>query len=189
MDEPTFQDVAYGDHERDVVDLYQADSKDPAPVYVYIHGGGFRNGDKAGFSQVLLKGCLEAGISVAAINYPLSGTAVSGSDGERRAIRLSVDGDERNRTFPGGGWRRICWGRDFDVDRVSGGRSRAGQRRSGGPTIHAADVRGVVAGAVFVRSAFYPDDYFGAGVCTRGATTIFRIFARGIRQARGPGDV
>ena len=40
MDEPTFRDVAYGDHERDVVDLYQVDSKDPAPVYVYIHGGG-----------------------------------------------------------------------------------------------------------------------------------------------------
>ena len=54
MGEPTFQDVAYGDHERDVVDLYQADSKDPAPVYVYIHGGGFRGGDKASISQVLL---------------------------------------------------------------------------------------------------------------------------------------
>jgi len=27
MSEPTFQDVAYGDHDRDVVDLYQADSK------------------------------------------------------------------------------------------------------------------------------------------------------------------
>lgn len=74
MDEPTFRDVAYGDHERDVVDLYQVDSKDPAPVYVYIHGGGFRGGDKASISQVLLEGCHEAGISVAAINYPLSGT-------------------------------------------------------------------------------------------------------------------
>ena len=59
MGEPTFQDVAYGDHERDVVDLYQADSEGPTPVYMYIHGGGFRSGDKAGISQVLLKGCLE----------------------------------------------------------------------------------------------------------------------------------
>lgn len=60
MDEPIYRDVAYGDHERDVVDLYQADSEGPTPVYVYIHGGGFRGGDKAGISQVLLKGCLEA---------------------------------------------------------------------------------------------------------------------------------
>ena len=113
MGEPTFQDVAYGDHERDVVDLYQADSKGPAPVYVYIHGGGFRGGDKVGISQVLLKGCLEAGISVAAINYPLSGTDryPAAMEHSRRAIQFIR-------------WKAGEW--NLDASRVAAGGGSAG---------------------------------------------------------------
>jgi len=57
-----------------VIDLYLVDSDIPAPLYVFIHGGGFRQGDKANIPSQLLETCLEAGISVAAINYRLSGT-------------------------------------------------------------------------------------------------------------------
>jgi acetyl esterase/lipase len=39
---------------------------------VYIHGGGFRAGDKSSLAPGLLAKSLEAGISVAAINYRLS---------------------------------------------------------------------------------------------------------------------
>ena len=191
MGEPTFQDVAYGDHERDVVDLYQADSEGLTPVYVYIHGGGFRGGDKAGISQVLLKGCLEAGISVAAINYPLSGTDryPAAMEHSQRAIQFIR-------------WKSEEW--NLDASRVAAGGGSAGagismwigfrgeeaEPESEDPVARqsttsqrperclAADVRGVVAGAVFLRSAFYSYDYFGAGVCTRGATIIFWIFAR-----------
>ena len=74
MQVPTYQDVAYGTHQRDVLDFYAADSDAPAPLYVFIHGGGFMGGDKTGLPPALLAGCLEAEISVAAINYPLSDT-------------------------------------------------------------------------------------------------------------------
>lgn len=72
---PTHEDVAYGPHERNVLDLWQAPSDRPAPLLVVIHGGGFRGGDKRSFAareQDLILSCLGAGISVAAINYRLS---------------------------------------------------------------------------------------------------------------------
>ena len=71
---PTHADVAYGPHERDVLDLYLAVSESPTPLYVFIHGGGFKGGDKSAVPSELLDACLETGISVAAINYPLSDT-------------------------------------------------------------------------------------------------------------------
>ena len=63
----TFGKVAYGKHERQVLDFYQAKSDKPTPVVLYIHGGGWQNGDKASVGNV--KAYLDAGISVAAINY------------------------------------------------------------------------------------------------------------------------
>jgi len=65
---PTFADVAYGKHERQVLDFYQAKSDKPTPVVFYIHGGGWQNGSKA-MSPDTVKKYLDAGISVAAINY------------------------------------------------------------------------------------------------------------------------
>ncbi|MFT4588205.1 MAG: acetyl esterase [Candidatus Binatia bacterium] len=32
--------------ERNVIDLYIADSDKPTPLVLYIHGGGFKGGDK-----------------------------------------------------------------------------------------------------------------------------------------------
>lgn len=75
MREPTYKDVSYGPHERNVIDLYLVESEAPTPLYVFIHGGGFRGGDKSNIPQELLEAILEAGISVAAINYRLSGIA------------------------------------------------------------------------------------------------------------------
>jgi acetyl esterase/lipase len=63
----TFGKVAYGKHERQVIDFYQAKSDTPTPLVLYIHGGGWRNGDKSSVGNV--KPYLDAGISVAAINY------------------------------------------------------------------------------------------------------------------------
>ena len=74
--EPSLKDIAYGPDERNVLDVYLAESADPAPLFVYIHGGGFRQGDKSSILArgPLVEGCLNAGISVASINYRLSGT-------------------------------------------------------------------------------------------------------------------
>lgn len=66
---PTHAEVPYGPHERNVLDFYQAESKTPTPLIVYIHGGGFVGGDKKSLNPALAERALVAGISVAAIHY------------------------------------------------------------------------------------------------------------------------
>lgn len=67
--EPTYANVPYGEHERQVLDFFKAESDGPAPLVVYIHGGGWNRGDKMPFGD--LKKLLDAGVSVATINYRL----------------------------------------------------------------------------------------------------------------------
>ena len=57
--------VKYGEHKRQVLDFYPAKSDKPTPVVFYIHGGGWRGGDK----KTNPKAFLARGISVVAINY------------------------------------------------------------------------------------------------------------------------
>jgi len=66
---PTAQDVRYGEHERNVLDFWRAPSERPTPLLIFIHGGGFRAGDKRSLSAAVLRRCLPSGVSVAAINY------------------------------------------------------------------------------------------------------------------------
>jgi len=69
---PTHADVPYGDHERQKVDVYPAKSDKPTPVIVYIHGGGWMNGDKGSVhGMVDVAKAHEAGVSVVAVNYRL----------------------------------------------------------------------------------------------------------------------
>jgi acetyl esterase/lipase len=72
---PTHADIHYGEHERNVLDLYLADASGPTPLVVYIHGGGFRAGDKRGVSARMVRLANAAGMSVASLNYPLTDTA------------------------------------------------------------------------------------------------------------------
>ena len=67
--EPSFGNVKYGEDERNVFDIWLADSETPAPLAVYIHGGGFKSGSKEKLKAETLAALLDAGISVAAINY------------------------------------------------------------------------------------------------------------------------
>jgi len=66
---PTHADVKYGTHERNMLDFYKAKSDKPTPVAVFIHGGGFRGGSKRNLNAGTLKELLDAGISVAAVEY------------------------------------------------------------------------------------------------------------------------
>lgn len=67
---PTVADYAYAtDHERQKFDFWQAKSDKPTPVVLLIHGGGWKNGDKTGYGTTTIQPFLDAGISVAAINY------------------------------------------------------------------------------------------------------------------------
>ena len=70
---PTHADVAYGDHPSMKLDFWKADSETPTALFVWIHGGGFRGGDKAPGNPILMDAFLEAGVSVASINYRLTG--------------------------------------------------------------------------------------------------------------------
>jgi len=67
---PTAANVAYGSHERQVLDFYKAESAKPTPLLFFIHGGGWVAGDKSGVGE--LEACLKAGISVVSINYRYS---------------------------------------------------------------------------------------------------------------------
>ncbi len=66
---PTVAKLPYGTHERQVLDFWQAPSKKPTPLVLFIHGGGWQGGDKNGLSGPAIRQLLDAGISVAAINY------------------------------------------------------------------------------------------------------------------------
>ncbi|MBM82966.1 MAG: esterase [Planctomycetaceae bacterium] len=68
---PTHADYKYGQHKLQAFDIWLAKSKDgkPTPLAIYIHGGGFRGGDKRGASSQRF---LDAGISFASMNYRLT---------------------------------------------------------------------------------------------------------------------
>jgi acetyl esterase/lipase len=67
---PTAADYAYGqDSERQKFDFWQAKSDKPTPLVLLIHGGGWMGGDKTGYGRNAIQPFLDAGISVAALNY------------------------------------------------------------------------------------------------------------------------
>lgn len=66
---PTFANVKYGPHERNVLDIWQAKADAPTPLVVFIHGGGFRNGDKSQANADMIKACNENGVSFMSISY------------------------------------------------------------------------------------------------------------------------
>jgi carboxylesterase type B len=75
----TFIDEKYGEHERNNFDIWLADSAQPTPLVIYIHGGGFIGGDKSKYypSEDLAR-FLEADVSVAVINYRFQNDAPYG---------------------------------------------------------------------------------------------------------------
>lgn len=73
---PTHANVSYGTHDRHVLDLWQAKSEKPAPLLIFIHGGGWAGGEKTDLPAKLLDAMLKSSISVASINYRYSTTAI-----------------------------------------------------------------------------------------------------------------
>lgn len=67
---PNFDSISYGPHERNVLDLWQAKADRATPLVVFIHGGGFVEGDKSGIRhRPEIQRCLDSGVSFASINY------------------------------------------------------------------------------------------------------------------------
>jgi acetyl esterase/lipase len=73
---PTAENAKYGPHERNVIDFWKADTKEPAPVLVFIHGGGFVAGSKEQISPLSILQCLASGVSFASINYRYTTQAI-----------------------------------------------------------------------------------------------------------------
>lgn len=68
--EPTLEGVRYGDHQRNVLDFWRAESDAPTPLVFVIHGGGWVGGSKERVNRFAdVNALLKAGISVVAINY------------------------------------------------------------------------------------------------------------------------
>jgi hypothetical protein len=113
---PTRADVSYGPHERHVLDFWEPEPgvAGQPPLVVWIHGGGFRGGDKRSVAPYLAA-WRRAGFAVASIHYRLSQHApapASFQDGARAIQFLRSKAGE--------------WG--FDPRRVaaSGGSAGAG---------------------------------------------------------------
>lgn len=111
MDVRFAQNVAYGDGERNVFDIWLPNSDTPTPLVIWIHGGGFTGGDKLieeGLLADIVRDLLSRGIAVASINYYLlsvdppdtNGVIRSLNDSKRalqfmryQAINLNIDPD------------------------------------------------------------------------------------------------
>ena len=66
----TYANVRYGPHERNLLDIWLAKSDKPTPLVIFIHGGGFRGGDKSKiYDSKDMPEFLNAGVSFATINY------------------------------------------------------------------------------------------------------------------------
>jgi acetyl esterase/lipase len=69
------RDLRYGDHkERNTLDLYVPKSDKPLPLIIWVHGGAWQGGSKAGLNPALQY--LAKGYAVASINYRLSQHAI-----------------------------------------------------------------------------------------------------------------
>ena len=66
----TFKNLAYGSHERQVMDLRLPKENDgEVGLILFIHGGGWIEGDKEGYEEALKVACNDLGYAAAAINY------------------------------------------------------------------------------------------------------------------------
>ena len=136
---PTFENVSYGEHERQVFDIWLADSKQPTPLAIYIHGGGFRSGSKEKLKPEDRKKLLANGISVAAINYRLLSThpLPTAHHDARRALQLmrsraeewNID-KEKVAAFGGSAGAQICMWLAFTDEMAKPGSSDPIERES-----------------------------------------------------------
>jgi acetyl esterase/lipase len=73
---PDHKNVAYDDDDKaQVLDVYLAKGKKPAPVMVYIHGGGWRGGSKNRLPAFLAAANAEGWLAVVAVEYRFTDVA------------------------------------------------------------------------------------------------------------------
>lgn len=65
----THENVSYGDHSNHVIDFWKADVDGPAPLVVFIHGGGFAAGSHDKVQGKKIQQYIDAGIHHASVEY------------------------------------------------------------------------------------------------------------------------
>lgn len=69
------RDIHYGAHEKQILDIYQSEKciKNTCPVVMWVHGGGWRNGDTGGAKSTQMQSAwAQQGIIMVGINYRLT---------------------------------------------------------------------------------------------------------------------
>lgn len=83
-----FENIRYGEQDRQFLDLLLPSDGAPKGVVVYFHGGGFTGGDKSDIAsdyiQPIMNSLLENGLAIVSANYTLLST--SGSQGVISAL-------------------------------------------------------------------------------------------------------
>ncbi len=102
-------EYAVADGESLKLDLYLPATTNPAPLMVWIHGGGWRSGDKAGVNPAIIR-LSSDGYAVASINYRLKDLSIHPKNihdckGAVRWLRANADkyGYDPSRVAVGGG--------------------------------------------------------------------------------------
>jgi acetyl esterase/lipase len=74
---PEHKDIAYDtQHPSQALDVYLASSKEPAPVMVYIHGGGWRAGSKNRIPAWLARANDDGWLAVVSVEYRFTDVAI-----------------------------------------------------------------------------------------------------------------
>ncbi|MEQ1824559.1 MAG: family 16 glycoside hydrolase [Pirellula sp.] len=66
---PTYYDVSYGPHPKQILHFWRAESNKPTPVLFFVHGGGWQGGGRLSGLVGMLQAMLKEGISVASVEY------------------------------------------------------------------------------------------------------------------------
>ena len=125
-DFPHILDLKYGRHIKQRLDLYlpSKSNNTDLPIFLFLHGGGFREGDRAHYGSVA-KPFIESGVITAVASYRLTGTNSyypDQSDDVKDAIKwlynnISSYGGNRENIYVGGHSAGAILSADVGVDR------------------------------------------------------------------------
>lgn len=118
---PTHYDVSYGPHPKQVIHFWKAESDRPTPLLLFIHGGGWRGGNRFSGLAPLLRPMLDAGISVASVEYRFIDEATA--DGEIPPVKGPLHDAARALQFVRS--RAAEWNLDKERIAASGGSAGA----------------------------------------------------------------
>ena len=118
---PTIQNVKYGPHTKNVLDLYQSEFPGPRPAVIYVHGGGWTNFDRHSIHKLInVEDLVNQGVSVVTVDYRFL------YEGERQSltapVQLPMEDAARAVQFVRS--KHVEW--NIDSDRIAGFGGSAG---------------------------------------------------------------